>query len=320
MSRLSTSRDERGAALPLVALILVTLMTCAALAVDVGSVAATNRKLQGVADLAASAGALELSGDACNFNYKLSSETTPKSLFNRVREAAVANAEKNGFSPAGTRTLVVEVGVLTYDNGTGEPRFTTTHSTLTGADCMVSSVPAAVRVTAGDYTRFVFGQVIGQKGQYTQRRGTSGRKSHSPCTGSGCGSDVGFGAFDIGSSVASLNTANSPVLTSVLNGMVCRGVSGCSFNTTLVGYQGLATAGVTLGQLQGQLGAGSVSSLLDMNLKISDLYLASAKALGCTTATGCSNTAAVTLFGLWASLTSGATCNLRNIITFASGS
>lgn len=43
----------------------------------------------------------------------------------------------------------------------------------------------------------------------------------------------------IGSSLAGLNSASSPILSSVLNGMVCRGVVGCSFSTTLVGYQGL---------------------------------------------------------------------------------
>lgn len=345
MSRHRTARtigssDQGGSILPLVALLIVTLMVSSALAIDLGSVAATNRRLQAVADLAASAAASELSGDACDFTFRRNglAVNTPKPLFQQVHEAAQENAAKNGFPEGGNKTLVVETGILHYSS-TGEPMFQSTHSSLTGPDCMVSSVPAAVRVTAGDYTKFAFGNVIGMQGMRTFRSATSGRKNQNPghnggattttttggstptttCNGNSC-SAAGDGAFDIGSSLASLNSESSAVLSSVLNGMVCRGVSGCSFSTTLVGYQGLATAGVTLEQLRAQVGAGSVGLLLDANLKMSDLYLASAKALGCATASGCSNAASLTLFGLAASVTSSATFKLRNMITVASGS
>lgn len=318
------SSDERGSVLPFVALLVVTLLTSSALAIDLGSIAATNRRLQGVADLAASAGALELTGDACNFNFKLSNETVPRSLFDRVREAAVANAAKNGFPAGATRSLVVEVGILQYDNN-GKPTFQPTHSTLTGADCMVSSVPAAVRVTAGDYTKFAFGQVIGRDGTTTYRSGTAGRKNQFPCLDPAvCDPPEDYGdrrgEFEIGSSVANLNSSNSQVLTAVLNNMVCKAVSGCSFSTTLVGYQGLAASSITLGDLATKLGAGSVDSLLDTSYKAGDLYLASAKALGCSQKAGCSNTAAVTLFDLAAGVNSTTTFKLRNMITVHSGS
>jgi len=344
MSRTRTVRssDEGGSILPLVALIMVTLMTASAFAIDLGSVAATNRRLQAVADLAASAAASELSGDACDFRFRRNglAVNTPKSLFQQVHEAAKENAAKNGFPEGADKTLVVETGILQYSN-TGEPTFQPTHSSLTGPDCVVSAVPAAVRVTAGDYTKFAFGNVIGMKGMTTFRSSTSGRKNQNPgqnggggttttttggsttttttCKGNSCGA-AGTGGFDIGSSLASLNSESSAVLSSVLNGMVCRGVSGCSFSTTLAGYQGLATAGVTLDQLRAQVGVGSVGSLLDANLKMSDLYLASARALGCATASGCSNAAALTLFGLATSVTSSATFKLRNMITVAVGS
>lgn len=321
----SSSRDgEGGSVLPLVALSVVTLMICAGLAVDMGSVAATNRRLQGVADLAASAGALELTGDACNFSYKLSNETVPRSLFDRVREAAVANAAKNGFPAGATRSLVVEVGILQYDND-GKPTFQPTHSTLTGADCMVSSVPAAVRVTAGDHTRFAFGQVMGRDGMTTYRSGTAGRKNQFPCvdpTACPPKDDPGDrrGSFEIGSWLANVDSSNSQVLTAVLDEMVCKTVSGCSFSTTLVGYQGLAASSITLGDLAAKLGAGSVDSLLDTSYKAGDLYLASAKALGCNQKAGCSNAAAVTLFDLAAGVNSTTTFKLRNMITVDAGS
>lgn len=106
MSTARTSRRtaESGSVLPLIALALVTLMTCAALAIDLGSLTVSNRWLQGVADLAAIAGATELKGMACNAaNYKEGTETTATSAFNHVRTAVVANLTKNSFPVAGTR-------------------------------------------------------------------------------------------------------------------------------------------------------------------------------------------------------------------------
>lgn len=301
--------DERGAALPLVALVVVTLLTAAAIAVDLGALAATNRRLQGVADLAAIAGAAELIGAPCNYSYTAASEAVPSSVFNHVRAAVVANAAKNSFAVGGTKTLVIEVGTISYT--AGAPTFTSMFSSANGGDCTTSSVPTAVRVTAGDFTRYAFGQVVGQSGRNSQRSGTASR---------GGGSSVSpMGGFTIGSSVADLDSESSPVLSRVLNGMVCRGTAGCSFSTSLAGYQGLATAGVTLGQLQAQLGAGSVTSLLNSSIRVRDLYLASAKALGCTSTAGCSNTAAVTLLNLSSTVTSTATFKLADMISVASG-
>jgi len=220
--------------------------------------------------------------------------------------------------------MVVEVGTIAY--ASGSPTFTAIWSTATGGDCTSTTVPTAVRVSANDYTKYAFGPAIGQQGRTSLRTGAAGRKigplSTTPTTlpPSGPPGAPVSGGFSIGSSVASLNSNSSPILSSVLNGMVCRGVAGCSFSTTLVGYQGLATAGVTLGQLQAQLGAGSVSSLLTTGLKARDLYLASAMALGCSTAFGCSSAAAVTLLGLSTSVTSTATFKLADMITVASGS
>ena len=296
--------------LPLVALIMVTLMIASALTVDLGMLAATNRKLQGVADLAAIAGSVPLTGDACN---RPRTVQNPRSLIEEVTDAAMANAARNGFPGVAPKTLIIEVGALSYDNN-GAPRFQRTHSSITGPDCMVSSVPVAVRVTAGDYTKYAFGPLIGMDGRYSERSAVAGRKQATV-------GNRAAGAFMIGSSVATLDTTNAPILTSVLNGMVCRDVSGCSFSTTLVGYQGLASAGVTLGQLvQARAGLVSVRELLDTELTVSELYVASAKALGCTSTVGCSNTAAVTLLGLAASVTSSAKFKLSSLITVATGS
>jgi len=312
----SHRRDEGGSALPLVALIMVTLMICSALTVDLGMLAATNRKLQGVADLAAIAASGPLTGDACN---RQRTATKPKTLIEEVKAAAEMNAAKNGFPGVAPKTLVVEVGVLHYESN-GAPRFQVTHSSITGPDCMVSSVPAAVRVTVGDYTKYAFGPLIGMEGKYTERSAVAGRNKATVDVANPTLTRA-TGAFMIGSSVATLDSTNSAILTSVLNGMVCRGVGGCSFSTNLVGYQGLASANVTLGQLaQTRSGLVSVRELLDTDLTIGELYVASATALGCTSTVGCSNTAAVTLLGLAASVTSTATFRLSSLITVATGS
>jgi uncharacterized membrane protein len=307
-ARRRTERDERGATLPLVALAIVTLLTCAAMAVDIGSLAANNRRLQGVADLAAIAGSAELIGAACNYSYMLASDSSASSVFNHVRAAAVANATKNGFTVGGTKTLVVEVGTTAYSGGA--PTFTPIWSTANAGDCTSAAIPTSVRVTAGDFTTFGFGKVVGQDGRTSSRSGTAGHSASGDTRG----------GFTIGSSVASVDSSSSPVLNTVLQGMVCQGLSGCSFSTTLVGYQGLATAGVTLGQLQTQLGLGSPTALLNASIKAKDLYLATAKALGCSVAAGCSNAAAVTLLGLATSVTSTNTFKLGSMITVASGS
>jgi len=336
-ARQARSDDEGGAVLLLVSLAVVVLMVSAAFSIDLGALAATNRRLQGVADLAAIAASNQLDGHACNFSVQLSNETVPRSLFDRVRGAAVTSAATNGHVVGGSKTLVVEVGVLSYDSTTGAPKFVATHSTLTGADCMVSSTPAAVRVTAGDYTKYSFGPAFGQAGRTSTRSAIGGRR-RSPgqpaCTpnncptgttlpttntGTGTGTET-LGAFRIGSSVANLNTANSPILTSVLDSMLCPVGGQCHFDVSLVGYQGLAAANVTLGQLKAQLGAGSMTSLMTSSIKASDLYLASAKALGCTQVAGCTNAAAVTLLGLSGTVTSSGTFKLSNLITIAAGS
>lgn len=347
MSRTSYRRpnDEGGSVLPLVALTLVTLLVSTALAVDLGMVVATNRRLQAVADLAALAGSNEIVGAACDYSY--TEGTVSGTVFEHVRQAAVTSAATNGFPLGGTKNLVVEVGTITYAGSA--PTFSSIHSTASGGDCTSDAVPTAVKVTSSDYTDYAFASVIGREGKTTQRLAVAGRKINPTTTGSTtttstpgsttttpggtsttiapCSGPCGpagtplTGGFTIGSSVANLDTTNSPVLNEVLDGMVCRGFAGtCSFSTTLVGYQGLATAGVTLGQLQSQLGAGSVTSLLDSSIRARDLYLATAKALGCSAAAGCSNAAAVTLLGLSTSVTSTTTFKLGQLITLASGS
>lgn len=305
-------RDEGGSTLPMVSLMLVTLLVSAALTIDLGLVAANNRRLQGVADLAAIAGANELIGAACNHSYTLGSETSPSTVFNHVRAAVVASAAKNTFPVGGTKSLVIEVGTMTYGSD-GKPTFTTMHSSATGVDCATASVPTAVRVTAGDFTKYGFASVIGREGQTTFRSGVASRKS---------GSGGIVGAFTIGSALATVDSSRSALLNSVLDGMVCpsSAPSSCAFNLTAAGYNGLATSYVTLGQLQAASSVGSVNGLLNSELTMSQFYILTARALGCTTTAGCSNTAAVNLLNLSTTVNSTTKFKLADLITVAAGS
>ena len=85
-SPLGRRLDERGAATVLVALLLVVLMTAAALAVDVGLLATARTEAQRTADMAAHAGASALI-------YSPSSEAA-------ARSEAISFAAKNDFSTA----------------------------------------------------------------------------------------------------------------------------------------------------------------------------------------------------------------------------
>lgn len=314
-------RTEKGQTLPLVALSLVVLMVAAALSVDIGSLAATNRRLQAVADLAAIDGARVLTDAPC-----LNPLTGPPTQEDVVNAAVVASAERNGFVIGGQKELLIKLGTLGAPGADGRPTFTPMIL------CTPLARPDAVQVGARDLTTFGFAGVIGQNGRTSLRESIAGSGFSPVVTPSTTTTTtpppptttppvpLALGGFSIGSSLANLDTANSPVLNSVLAGMVCRGAAGCSFSTSLVSYNGLANTRVTLGQLQAALTVGSVTQLLDAQLSARDLYLLTAKALGCTAIAGCSSTAAVTLLNMaTGSVASTTKFRLGDMILVATG-
>jgi len=68
-------RDDSGAVIVLVSIMIVALVAFAALAIDIGNLAYTQRRLQATADMAAEAGALELSCTACLSGTEYSTAT-----------------------------------------------------------------------------------------------------------------------------------------------------------------------------------------------------------------------------------------------------
>lgn len=266
---MSPRRTEQGQTLPLVVLCVVTLMVAAALSVDLGSLAASNRRLQGVADLAAIDGARELTGTACN----VPTATAP-TLYDGVSAAVVASALRNGFDLVGAKTLDVELGNVTRDPATGVPTFTSLPNL-----CSTPSAPDSVRVTAGDLTAFSFGKVIGQDGRTTDR--------------AGIGTLEGLGSFSVGSALATFDSTRSALLNPILSQMLCRAPTPpCTLGLSAVSYNGLVNTNITLGalaeqlRLNGVLSVGTTSELLNTNLTIDQILGAAATLAGPTTVAG----------------------------------
>jgi uncharacterized membrane protein len=116
-----------------------------------------------------------------------------------------------------------------------------------------AAVPTAVRVTAETSVGFAF--VPGEGGAV---RSAVGSASSSAC-------------FRIGSFALGLDSSNSALLNSLI---------GDALNLGVLGYDGLATADISLLGLAAELGAGTTDELMALpNLSLNDLYLAAATVL-----------------------------------------
>ena len=111
MNRRLSVRDERGAVLPLVAVVMLGLLAITALVIDGGVMFAARRDLQGLADGAARAGAMSLdltalrSGDAVRLDP------------DAARAAAVDYLRTSGFtghSDVSVDTLRVTVDLMQH--------------------------------------------------------------------------------------------------------------------------------------------------------------------------------------------------------------
>ena len=269
-------RTEHGQTLPLVSLCMVTLLVAAALGVDLGSLAATNRRLQSVADLAAIDGARALNGTTCADVYLLPTDlpAVPSTQYDHVVKAVTESAKRNGFEPGGTKTLSVELGFMTPQaDGT---------STFTPLPNLCTLVPGAVRVRAGDKTRFSFGTVIGQDGRTTQRGGVAASNSALCPPPEICIESDGstLGTVRIGSTLASTSASVGPTEVRILNRLLSPLIGG-TVSLDAGGWKGLADANVSFARLRAALGltAGSTDQVLDTTVTYRQLLNATASAL-----------------------------------------
>lgn len=251
MHRRTRKTDERGAVLALSAVAMVVAMIAGALAIDLGFLAEEARRNQKVADLAALDAVRVLPA-----NPTAAARTSAcNSRTDAVRPGNAFPCTKPGYS----------LDVQWSANKTGP--WSVSAADLPGA--------AYVRVTARSPHENKFPFVPG--GQNTIRSAVARSQAEA--------------AFSVGSTLASLDTQKSR-LDPILGGML--DLTAVQMNA--VSYDGLATGNVSLAALQTRLLAmgydvGTPEKLLAQELKVSDLFTATASAL---TAQG-SNVAAAEL-------------------------
>ena len=226
------ARDDRGAVLVLVALVLPVLIVMTAFAVDLGRQRSIRRTMQARADIIA----LDLA-------RLIDGRTVGQIEADSATEAAVvASAARNE----------VERSKITYRFGhwvdTGNSGFFEPLADTTMAE--------AVEVRAQDEIDYFF-------------RPGSGRADRSAVA-----ENLAVAGFQIGSKLASVNTAQAGLLNGLLNG---------ALNTNLAlsaaTYQGLVGSTINLAQLSSQLGFGSPEELADASVNAQDFYLATAQVL-----------------------------------------
>ncbi|MGH9022138.1 MAG: hypothetical protein ACRDV9_03415, partial [Acidimicrobiia bacterium] len=150
----------------------------------------------------------------------------------------------------------------------------------------------------------------------TRRFGRFFSPGESSVSASAVGTLSGEGGFALGSFVARLNSDESAILNPLFSGLL-----GSSLNLTLVGYQGMASGQVTLGELlaTGTFSAGTVSELLDADITLAHLFQAGVLAL--TNRGGAASLAAATPLGtLAAHVNSSLHLRLGDLIKVAQGS
>lgn len=249
-------RGDRGAVALITAGIMVVLLGMAAFTVDLGMQRVAVRDMQAVSDIV-----------ALDVSRQLDSATTASVLLGSTtfKDAVKASGARNIATALGSApTMNVEVGKLV---GT---TFTSYGSvTYSGSPASVSApisaqplVPNAVQVTSSSVVGFGFARVLG-----VSSGGASGA-AIAVTNSSAC--------FALGSFAASVTPANSPLFQSLLGPLLGNST------LTAVGYNGLATTSVTLGDVlrAPSLNIGTVSGVLSSGpVTLSNLYLAEATAL-----------------------------------------
>jgi uncharacterized membrane protein len=152
-----------------------------------------------------------------------------------------ASRARNDFAPSGKRTLQPRLGC---------------YAPLTSIFTESCSVPDAVRVVVGDTVPFYF-----QAGERTTSRSAIAQRGR-------------FASFSVGSTLAEARSGNSTLLDPLLGDLL-----GGSVDIGAVGYQGLASANVSLQDLAFAGGFGGVDELLDADLTAGEFGAIAAQAL-----------------------------------------
>ncbi len=243
-------RDERGAVIPMVALLLVVLIPSSAMAVDLGMQRVVRRDMQTLADVVALDVVRLVDGRTAS-QIQGGYNGLP-TLANAVTRSVARNDDTVlGDAPVVTAKLAhldTATGVLDRVSGGGT------------REVVGIEIPNAVEITAAGSVNFAF----------VPSSGTAERRAVAVPAPSSC--------FRLGSFAVGVDTAQATLLNRLLPGLLnISSVSG-----TLVGYQGLAAANVTLLDLVGVsgLGVGTPDELLRLDgLTLGTFYAAMATVL-----------------------------------------
>ena len=252
----------------LAAITLTLAITATAMSVDIGHQVNTERRLEGVVDLAAQ-DASEAIGNR---------RDPAQNPYTQAYGYATQNATNNSFDYANSAAG----NAFTVELGIADPNTKVFTPFPDGASVAVLETANAVRVTGTTKTNYAFmpgsGATTAQSVVLIQTKKTC---CTAPCTGA-CGpaccitpTQQAAAAFSIGSDLGSYSSSAS-LLNPVLGGFL-----GGSVNLSAVSYTGLASADVTLGKLWTQLGldAGSTTDVLNTGVTVANLLQAEADLL-----------------------------------------
>lgn len=240
--------DERGAVVPIVAVLIGLLVTVTAFTVDLGQQRVARTDMQSLSDLVALDTSRLLGGQTT------ASVLTDTAFKNSVMASVNRNAKTFGAAPK----VKVEVGTFDGTNFTTDGSLTYTAGGGAVGNVVITSaenVPSAAKVTAGTTVGFAF--VPGS--------GAANRSAIAVTDSSAC--------YEVGSYAAAVNSNNSALLGPLL------GTLNSNLNLTAAGYQGLANTAIKLSDLAVALGLGSVDQLATASVTYRNFYAALAQVL-----------------------------------------
>jgi len=224
-------------------------MIAAALAVDLGRLAAEKRDDQKIADLAAMDASRDPANADCLAKISASGQIGPPCTSSPV------TANRNNFPTSAGYSVTGIEGVLVPSGG--------------GNTCQAQAGAGKVCVTVTSPFKTAFGVVNGP-GSVTARAMAGPRNPAS---------------FSLGSGVASIDANRSTLLNSTIGQMLCSPVCATgNAGLSLANWQGLASGRLSLTALQTSLASagfsvGSVSQLMSASMTLAQLYTATASAL-----------------------------------------
>lgn len=278
-------RDDAGAIIPIVAMLLVALIATTAFAVDLGRQRVARSDMQALSDVV-----------ALDIARLLAGQTSASLLGDAAFKAAIVSSVSRNATTVGDKPLVkVEIGQVV--NGAFVPSGAVSYQAggaTVGSISITSAedIPSATRVTAGTSLAFAF----------APGTGAANRSAVAITDSSAC--------FEIGTYAAAVKSGSSTLLNPLLSAI------NSNLNLTAASYQGLANTTLKLSDLALALGLASVDDLATATVSYRNFYAGVAQVLSDS-----GQTAYVSLLNtLSASVSSSANLTIGSLLAIGTGS